>query len=150
MPATVELARIKDRPYKPVTVAHTLMKRYVAGKDALDAVEALTLRDYAVVRIPTLESLVTFGAEMADAGVAACDHAPLGQVDVKDIRKRVELTQEQFALHFGLDVKTVRNWEQGVSQPDATGRSLLTMILRNPDLVRAALNAPIDDGAPSR
>lgn len=120
------------------------MKRHVSGKTALDAVGMLTARTYAIVEIPKLESLETFRAEVMRAGVEATIHEPLKQVDAKEVRKRVQLTQEQFALHFGLDVKTVQNWEQGVSQPDATGRSLLTMIMRHPDLARAALNAPFE------
>jgi putative transcriptional regulator len=51
---------------------------------------------------------------------------------VKDIRRRLDMTQAQFAEAFRLPLATVRDWEQERSYPDAPARALLTAIARDP------------------
>jgi putative transcriptional regulator len=58
---------------------------------------------------------------------------------VKIIRRALGLTQEQFAAHFQIPLGTLRDWEQGVAQPDQSARAYLTVIARDPDAVRKAL-----------
>jgi DNA-binding transcriptional regulator YiaG len=54
---------------------------------------------------------------LAACNVVAKAYGPAPKVDVKAIRETMELSQEQFALEFGLELATVRNWEQGRSEP---------------------------------
>ena len=61
------------------------------------------------------------------------------QIDVAAIRKRLGLSQADFAEKFGLAVATVRDWEQGRRNPDRTARTLLKVIDRKPDAVAGAL-----------
>jgi putative transcriptional regulator len=61
---------------------------------------------------------------------------------VKIIRRALGLTQEQFAARFRIPLGTLRDWEQGVAQPDQSARAYLTVIARDPDAVRKALEAP--------
>jgi putative transcriptional regulator len=63
------------------------------------------------------------------------------KVDVARIRKKLGLTQEAFALRFGFSVKNVRNWEQGVRQPEGAARAYLVVIDRKPEAVQEALAA---------
>ncbi|MBX3456678.1 helix-turn-helix domain-containing protein [Ferrovibrio sp.] len=60
-------------------------------------------------------------------------------VDVKLLRNRLGLSQADFAHRFGFTVASVRNWEQGVRQPEGPARILLTLIDRIPEQVQAAL-----------
>ncbi|MCG8358749.1 MAG: helix-turn-helix domain-containing protein [Kiloniellales bacterium] len=53
-------------------------------------------------------------------------------VDVKAIRKSVGMSQQQFADTFGLKVASVRNWEQGRTEPEGPAKVLLTIISRKP------------------
>ena len=39
-------------------------------------------------------------------------------IDVKELREKLDLTQEAFADTFGFNLATVRNWEQGKRQPE--------------------------------
>src|SRR5262249_24847287 len=48
--------------------------------------------------------------------------------DVKAIRTKLSMTQEQFAEAFHLSIATVRDWEQGRFQPDRSARTLLRII----------------------
>jgi len=60
-------------------------------------------------------------------------------VDVRAIRKRLNLTQRNFASMFGFSLSSVRNWEQGTRRPEKPARILLTLIDRHPETVRQTL-----------
>ena len=60
-------------------------------------------------------------------------------VDVKAIRERLGLSQEEFALRFGFSVGTVRHWEQGRRQPEGPARAYLKVIHRDHEAVERAL-----------
>jgi len=67
-------------------------------------------------------------------------HVP-ERIDVKAIRTRLGMTQEEFALQFGFSVNTLRHWEQGKRQPEGPTRAYLLVIDRAPEAVRKALRA---------
>ncbi len=54
--------------------------------------------------------------------------------DIRDIRQELWLTQAEFARKFGLPLKTVQNWEQGVRTPDAASIRYLNIIRKYPKL----------------
>jgi putative transcriptional regulator len=58
---------------------------------------------------------------------------------VSALRKKLNLTQEEFAARFHLPLGTVRDWEQGAHRPDKAAQVLLTVIARDPDAVARAL-----------
>jgi putative transcriptional regulator len=60
-------------------------------------------------------------------------------VNVRDVRKKLSLTQQEFALQFGFSLAAVRHWEQGSRLPEMSARLLLTLIDHDPDYVRRAL-----------
>lgn len=61
------------------------------------------------------------------------------RVDVQAIRRRLKMTQAEFADAFGFSVHAVRNWEQGKRTPEGAARVLLTVIAREPSAVVRAL-----------
>ena len=58
---------------------------------------------------------------------------------VAALRKKLNLTQEEFAARFHLPLGTVRDWEQGAHRPDKAAQVLLTVIAKDPDAVTRAL-----------
>jgi putative transcriptional regulator len=58
---------------------------------------------------------------------------------VKIIRRALRLSQEEFAQRYHIPLETLRDWEEGRSEPDALGRASLKVIAREPDVVRDAL-----------
>ncbi len=58
---------------------------------------------------------------------------------VRALRRRLNLTQEQFAQRFHLALGTIRDWEQGRNQPDHAAQVLLQVIAFAPDVVEQAL-----------
>lgn len=57
----------------------------------------------------------------------------------KQIRQRLGMTQEQFSARFHVPLGTLRDWEQGVREPDSAARTLLRVIDKNPEAVIRAL-----------
>ena len=57
--------------------------------------------------------------------------------DVRALRERLGLSQHAFANAYSIPLATLKGWEQGRRQPDATASAYLSVIARLPDLVRA-------------
>src|SRR5271166_1282333 len=68
--------------------------------------------------------------------------APLAQFDlvipVQAVRRRLGMSQADFARTLRIPIGTIRNWEQDRVQPDPAARALLTILYRHPE---AALKA---------
>jgi putative transcriptional regulator len=60
-------------------------------------------------------------------------------LEVRDLRRRACLTQQEFAARLGVPVETIRNWEQGKRAPRGPARALLAVIAHAPETVFAAL-----------
>ena len=73
--------------------------------------------------------------------VSVVPEEPAALTDVRNLRRRAQLTQLEFAARLGGPVETIRNWEQGKRVPRGPARALLTVIARAPDTVFAALAA---------
>jgi putative transcriptional regulator len=59
----------------------------------------------------------------------------------KEIRKRLNMTQQQFSQQFELPLGTLRDWEQGTREPDSAAKSYLRVIAKNPQEVIKALHS---------
>lgn len=60
-------------------------------------------------------------------------------VNTREVRRKMGLSQAQFATKFGFPPATLRNWEQGRSCPDAPTRVLLAVIAKHPEAVEDVL-----------
>jgi len=67
-------------------------------------------------------------------------HIP-ATVNVRALRRKLRLSQDQFARRFGFTAARIRDWEQGRSRPDGAVRAYLLVIEREPDTVAKALAA---------
>lgn len=139
-PARYLLQPAADRP-NTIEAAAAMVRRHMAVRAAHKAVTALLETGRAIAELPMVEDRAALEADLAACGITAVPYQAPAQVDVKAIRERTGLSQEDFALRFGLDVATVRNWEQGRSSPDTASRILLAVIARNPEAVQAVLAA---------
>lgn len=59
-------------------------------------------------------------------------------VQPKEIREKLNMSQQEFSSAFGIPLATLRNWEQGRRQLDATANSYLKVISRFPNEVMTA------------
>jgi putative transcriptional regulator len=87
-------------------------------------------------------------AEVLAAAMADPDNPPLTAKSlsgmkpvarVRTLRRALSLTQEEFASRYRIPLGTLRDWEQGRSQPDQPARAYLSVIAHDPDHVRKAL-----------
>jgi putative transcriptional regulator len=76
------------------------------------------------------------------------DNPPLSETElervraariVQRIRKTTGLSQEKFADTFRINRGRLRDWEQGRTAPDSAALAYLTVIEREPEVVRRAL-----------
>jgi putative transcriptional regulator len=95
-------------------MSRTAFERIKAGLlDAIDYVEGRRRKGFRVWEIPPAE--------------------------IRAARKRLALSQTQFADRFGFSVKNLQKWEQGVCQPSGAARAFLQVIAREPRAVTRAL-----------
>jgi putative transcriptional regulator len=71
--------------------------------------------------------------------IAAATSAEMAPSAVRDLRRRAQLTQTEFAAKLGVPVETIRNWEQGKRAPRGPARALLAVFAHAPETVFAAL-----------
>ena len=62
-------------------------------------------------------------------------------IDVAGIRKRLKLSQVEFAKRYGLPAGTIRDWEQNRRQPDRAAVLLLKVSDKAPETVAQAIRA---------
>ncbi len=79
-----------------------------------------------------LEDAIAYAEGDASRGIA---HQA---IDVAAIRKKLGLSQAQFADRYGLDKASVQQWEQGRRRPERSARVLLRVIEQNPEAVETA------------
>jgi putative transcriptional regulator len=58
---------------------------------------------------------------------------------VKTLRRALGLTQEEFAGRYQIPLGTLRDWEQGRTEPDGPARAYLKAIAGDPEAVKRAL-----------
>ena len=93
---------------------------------------------------------------MTDAEISAAAQAdpvarPMTEVElknarrvprVKTMRRALGITQEEFAIRYHVPLGTLRDWEQGRTEPDQPTQAYLTVIAHDPEGVRRALLPP--------
>lgn len=84
-----------------------------------------------------LKDAVAYADGKSEAGRHAV-HVPQ-EVNVRAIRAKLGLSQQEFAGRFGFSVKTLRHWEQNQRVPEGPARAYLLVIDRDPRAVERAL-----------
>ncbi|MEI2802540.1 MAG: helix-turn-helix domain-containing protein [Trichococcus flocculiformis] len=77
------------------------------------------------------------------AGHGCTVHIP-EEINVRRIREKLEMSQRDFAEYFGVNLRTVQEWEQGRRVPSGASRNFLCVIDREPEAVRRALIRPFE------
>lgn len=65
-------------------------------------------------------------------------HVP-DKIDVRAIRQKARMSQEEFARHYGFSKRSLEQWEQGRRVPTGASRAFLAVIAREPEAVHRAL-----------
>jgi len=91
---------------KSVDAVIALRRRGVPTVKAKRAVEAAPERQANVPSVSDVEDINVLARELRHCGFALSTAAP-GRVNVKILRERLCLTQEPFALRFGLELDAI-------------------------------------------
>ncbi len=62
-------------------------------------------------------------------------------VQVKEIRRKLRLSQAEFSAMICVSLATLRNWEQGRTYPEGAAIALLRVAESKPEAVLAALHS---------
>lgn len=62
------------------------------------------------------------------------------KLDVSAIRKKLGMTQKEFATQYHIKLQTLKNWEQEKRIPDTTSLAYLACIAEKPQLIQQILN----------
>ncbi len=83
-----------------------------------------------------------FGQEILDS-IHDIKSGKIGRVtlymsptDIKNVRRRLGVTQKSFAAMMNISERTVQDWEQGRREPDGPARSLLAIAARKPEVMQ--------------
>ncbi|MEM9668646.1 MAG: NadS family protein [Pseudomonadota bacterium] len=92
-----------------------------------------------------------FGKDLIESMGEALDHAKGKKTaarehtvevpDVRALRKKLEMSQAEFAEAYCIPLPTLKGWEQGRRQPDATAAAFLSVIARLPKETQSALHS---------
>jgi Predicted transcriptional regulator len=80
-------------------------------------------------------------ARLIRGATAPLKSAPPDGVDVRGVRATTGLSQAKFAELLGIELATLRNWEQGRRDPTGPARALLRAIRKDPVAVIKALSS---------
>jgi putative transcriptional regulator len=93
--------------------------------------------------------------QVVAAALTDPDNLPLNEADFKRMKRRprvfvirraLRLSQEAFATRFRIPVGTLRDWEQGRTEPDEAAKAYLKVIAFDPEFVARALAHRPDGG----
>lgn len=97
------------------------------------AVETVIETGEAALILPAVPDKVALHDRIAAAGLTLLFSAPPATVMLKTLRRRLNMTQEQFAATYGVDIRTLQNYESGRSNPDQGVLAYLQLIEKAPE-----------------
>lgn len=66
-------------------------------------------------------------------------HKAFGPVEIRDLRKKLGLSQSMLAAVMDLTPRSVTNWEQGLRTPDGPSRRMLQLLEVKPEVLKFLL-----------
>jgi DNA-binding transcriptional regulator YiaG len=128
-----------------ILLARRLFASGLTLKQAHDAINQLAALGWSACAVSKSEDLHVLAGDLAAMNVELRQRLPVTNrfVDIAALRARRGLSQREYADLLGLDVHTLRNWEQGRNRPDPSAVSLMRIFDRSPDTVGEALTEPV-------
>lgn len=119
-------------------VAHLLVDAGLSPRGARRVVDGVLDGQSIFSVVPNVGDYAQLKQELAKLGVAT-SRIEKRAVDVKALRESRGISQEDFAGRYGIDLATLRNWEQGRTTPDGPAMILLQLIERDPEAIEQLL-----------
>jgi putative transcriptional regulator len=90
---------------------------------------------------PSIKQGLEEALEFSQGKVSKAVVHKFSSVDVKEVRAKVGMSQNEFASAFGISVSTLRHWERGDRSPQGPALVLLNVVAKEPQAVLNALRA---------
>ncbi|MEN8742094.1 MAG: type II toxin-antitoxin system MqsA family antitoxin [Phaeobacter gallaeciensis] len=127
-----------------IAAARVLAQCGITLLRAKRAVEAVIAGEEVTLVLPKVASRDQLVDDLTAAGVQGkflrkrlrIKSKSVAKMWVKKVRERAGLTQEQFAVTYGMDLKTLQKYEHGDSIPASSVLSYLQMIEADPEAVK--------------
>ena len=125
-----------------------MSKNITIAKIRSDGVAVKVLDNGDESRFPDTPMRSMTEAEIEAGAAADCDARSMTASELqtarripraKTLRRALNLTQQEFAARYHIPLGTLRDWEQGRSEPDQPARAYLAVIASDPEGVLRAL-----------
>lgn len=123
-------------PVRAPTAVLLLARCGISLLKAKRAVEAVLAGGEVPLILPKVPAADELMQGLREAGLAAHLATPPQSFSVKALRQRLKLTQEQFAVIYGIDLRTLQNYESGARKPDRTAIGYFKLIERAPEEIK--------------
>ncbi|MGB1287082.1 MAG: helix-turn-helix domain-containing protein [Aggregatilineales bacterium] len=87
--------------------------------------------------IESVEDAIAFAEGKGDLSAYGV-HIP-DEINVRKIRESLEMSQTEFAEHYGFSVRTLQDWEQGRRVPSGVAKNFLILLHRAPETIHEIL-----------
>ncbi len=135
-------AAAEPESLRTISAIMALARRGTSMLLAKRAVEAAMTGSFGCVSLGTVEDDAMLRTDLENAGFRAVlrdrEKASRPPVDITALRQRLQLSREQFAAAYELDVESLRNWEMGRRDPGPVA-AYLRAIDNDPNGVLKAL-----------
>lgn len=120
-----------------------MSERIKYDKNGVPIIDTTGCSDFAKTLIESAREMVMIekGLLTEKDGINITTYSIPAKVDVKKIRKKLGVTQKEFAK-FGFSTSAIRHWEQGLRKPESSTRVLLKIIEKYPGIVLDVLGKP--------
>jgi putative transcriptional regulator len=125
-----------ETPIVASKAALSLAKCGISLLKAKRAIEAVLDNGEATLILPKVGSKEDLTSELRAAGIDAFMATPPKTYSVKNLRRKLKLTQEEFAVIYGVDLRTLQNYESGSRKPDRTAMGYFKLIEKAPEAVK--------------
>jgi putative transcriptional regulator len=121
----------------------TTTAKILADGSVVEILEDGRERPFPRAPIPAMTEEEVMAAALADPDALPMTPEQLAKAKrvprTKTMRRALGLTQEEFATRYRIPLGTLRDWEQGRTEPDQPARSYLSVIASDPEWVARAL-----------
>lgn len=124
---------------RPADVVRLLVRNGLSLRKGHDVVHRLARGEVVPVELPAVMVPDALLSDMADLGIRGIRPMEPKPVDVAALREGQHLTQREFAIRYGIELATLRNWEQDRNPQDRQTRVLLRIIQQHPEIVDAII-----------
>src|SRR5271163_4024490 len=95
---------------RPVDVVRLLTRNGLSLRKAHDVLNRLAKGETVPVKLPMVANQTVLVADLTELGVRSARRIEPELVDIAALRMRLGLTQREFALRYGFELGTLRNW----------------------------------------